>query len=243
MDYQLKPSIFVVAIHEVLNNGSIALKHSELLAEFLLISDGAINWLSRGASAVPSPILCALLGAEVSGFSSFRRLLVQRSAFGWRRCWIIFLKYGSSRWNGCCCNRGVGLPVEGKEAERWAPKYSNLKYIFGYFDEDPWKSPTKRCVPAPSLRAPSLPWWLRVFCLRDANLSQKMYNPGLIVVTFLRVLIVWASAGLKVCKERIRNWFLYTCWKSSTPAFEAAAIDVTDGTHPCFHFCRQISKK
>ena len=43
MEYQLKQSIFAVAIHEVLNNGSIALKHSELLAEFLLISDGAIN--------------------------------------------------------------------------------------------------------------------------------------------------------------------------------------------------------
>ena len=34
----------------------------------------------------------------------------------------------------------------------------------------------------------------------------------------------------------IRNWFLYTCWKGCTPTFEAAAITVTDGTHPCFPF-------
>jgi hypothetical protein len=27
---------------------------------------------------------------------------------------------------------------------------------------------------------------------------------------------------------------LKTCWKSCRPMFEAAAIDVTDGTHPCF---------
>ena len=40
------------------------------------MSDGA-NGLSRAASAVPSPILRALLGAGVSGFSLFGRLLVQ----------------------------------------------------------------------------------------------------------------------------------------------------------------------
>ena len=76
MDYQSKQSIFAVAIHEVLNNGSIALKHSELLPEFLFISDGA-NGLSHGASAVPLPILHALLGAGASGYSLFRRLLVR----------------------------------------------------------------------------------------------------------------------------------------------------------------------
>ena len=75
MDYQSKQSIFALAIHEVLKNGSIALKHSELLPEFLFISDGA-NGLSCGASAVPSPILHALLGAGASGYSLFGHLLV-----------------------------------------------------------------------------------------------------------------------------------------------------------------------
>ena len=34
--------------------------------------------------------------------------------------------------------------------------------------------------------------------------------------------------------KQVRNLFLYTCWKSCTTMFEAATIDIMDGTQSIF---------